>query len=323
MSTTLHDAMLGADSTTCGDQRAKENGGGLFAKFRSKGPKANGGDGSVVVPKAHAFPPEMLAELGYRTNESGELEKTEPQLSPPGGCSQEALVTIYGSKGPKAGDTDSLVAAPKAQAFPPEMLAELEEMEPLSPPGGCSREVLVTTYTAYPSYILGAGAGCLGCYEFWKGYAVTVPAGSCGATGKGCCCCCGATAVSTHAKSFPCCDPAGHILWSNAWRNFTHLEYDMGGSCDCCDCCDCCHCCSCCSCQQCGPTYVSCGPVCTWAVPCVVGCCLCCVAAHYCDPEKRCGDLDLIKQGSDTASDNNNSLKKPRWTAKLHDMNRG
>jgi hypothetical protein len=272
MSTTLHDAMLGADSTTCGDQRAKENGGGLFAKFRSKGPKANGGDGSVVVPKAHAFPPEMLAELGYRTNESGELEKTEPQLSPP---------------------------------------------------GGCSREVLVTTYTAYPSYILGAGAGCLGCYEFWKGYAVTVPAGSCGATGKGCCCCCGATAVSTHAKSFPCCDPAGHILWSNAWRNFTHLEYDMGGSCDCCDCCDCCHCCSCCSCQQCGPTYVSCGPVCTWAVPCVVGCCLCCVAAHYCDPEKRCGDLDLIKQGSDTASDNNNSLKKPRWTAKLHDMNRG
>ena len=39
----------------------------------------------------------MLAELGYRTNESGELEETEPRLSLPGGCSREALVTNRGS----------------------------------------------------------------------------------------------------------------------------------------------------------------------------------------------------------------------------------
>ena len=58
---------------------------------------ACGGDGLMVAPKAHAFPPEMLAELGYRTNESGELEETEPRLSPPGGCSREALVTNRGS----------------------------------------------------------------------------------------------------------------------------------------------------------------------------------------------------------------------------------
>eukprot|EP01043_Picozoa_sp_COSAG02_P022126 COSAG02_NODE_1140_length_14275_cov_154.904557_6_plen_355_part_00 len=354
MSSTLNVAILGADSTTCSDERARGNRGRLLAKFGSKGRKAGGGgDGSAVAPKAQSFPPEMLAELGLHTNESGELEKTEPQLSPPGGCSREALVgasaatrkpfgditnggantkrlgkerqgrTTYGSNGPKAGGDDSSVVAPEAQSFPPDMLAELglhtnesgelEKTEPrLSPPVGCSREALVTTYTAYPSYILGAGSGCLGCCEFWKGYVVTVPAGSCGATGKGCCCCCGATAVSTHAKSFPCCDPAGHVLWSNAWRNLTHIEYDMCGSCDCCSCCGChcCNCCHCCSCQHCGPTYVSCGPMYTWAVPCLVGCCVCCAAAHYCDPHKPCGDLDLDQHGK--------SLK-----LRCHDMNRG
>ena len=34
---------------------------------------ACGGDGLMVAPKAHAFPPEMLAELGYRTRTVDEI----------------------------------------------------------------------------------------------------------------------------------------------------------------------------------------------------------------------------------------------------------
>ena len=116
-------------------------------------------------------------------------------------------------------------------------------------------------------YLLGCGATGNGCWHFWSGYVVTVPAGSCGATGKWWCCCSSSTTVQT----FPCCDPAGHIIWSNACRNCIHMEYDMTLRC----------------CQKFGPTYISCGPTHTWLVPCVVGCCLCLATNAVCGQSRK------------------------------------
>jgi hypothetical protein len=62
---------------------------GLLSKFSSKASKTAGSSGGTVAPKAQAFPPEMLEKLGYRTNDSGELEETEVAVPP--GVTEEAV----------------------------------------------------------------------------------------------------------------------------------------------------------------------------------------------------------------------------------------
>ena len=56
-----------------------------------------------MAPKAQAFPPEMLEKLGYRTNESGELEETEVAVPP--GVTEEAVAQCMAMGFNKAADS--------------------------------------------------------------------------------------------------------------------------------------------------------------------------------------------------------------------------